>query len=230
MARGSDLARGSDMARGSDLVKIMADHNVDTEPTLELFWRQLRDGGRVRKAKRGYGAAEANALDAARYLIAAGGTDRPARAAEAEAYFSGAVVDHQYSLDAATNDKLLADIAARGLHLDAAVETLLLHLPEAARKGLLYLEFDRANGSAEIALNGARLQFSQPAAIEMRAAIDAALMRGEDVSDFVDTYSSLGRFGSGKNVRVAFYADILVALAKAVRSGSNTGAASVPLY
>lgn len=81
------------MALISDLISVCAQERLDTEATLTVFARRLREAGRLSQAGRGRGAAHATFLDGARLLIAAAATDHPERAVDAEYVFSNFTLD-----------------------------------------------------------------------------------------------------------------------------------------
>lgn len=198
------------MAKLSDLVTILALEHIDVPATLQLFSRRLREAGRVTKAKRGFGAAEATPLDAARLLISMGAADRPEQAVEGEMFFSSATADPMFH-DAGIIP-LFDEFQEQGARLDDALATILGNR-EFIWKNKPLLQFERATGSAKISVDHAALAFQQPEHLNVRK----ARLRGWDgIADpeqwECQQYASIGQFGSGKNICVSFDPRLLLSL------------------
>ena len=199
------------MAKLSDLVTILALEHIDVPATLQLFSRRLREAGRVTKAKRGFGAAEATPLDAARLLISTGATDRPERSVEGEMFFSSATADPMFHDSGVI--PLFDEFQEHGSRLDDALATILGNREFIWRNKPL-LQFDRATGSATISVDTTALVFQQPEHLVVRK----ARLRGWDGIEHPELwehqqYDIMGQFGSGKNIRVFFEPQVLASLA-----------------
>ena len=207
------------MAKLSDLVSVFAFHEVDTEGTLNLFSRRLREAGRVSKAKRGRGAASMSHLDAARFLIALGATDHPERVQEVEPFFSRSLPFCSPGAVASLPD-ILREILDQGFELDRAVAYLIQHISHVASKDAssTWLEIDRANGGAMIQIGRGALFFEQPQmhALHSSGSTDADL-------DFEEKFDEASResatFATGKSIKATFFVGILMHLHRKISEG-----------
>ncbi|AOG00234.1 hypothetical protein BSY18_632 [Blastomonas sp. RAC04] len=120
------------MALLSDLVRKCAELGIDSEKSLAVFARRLREAGRLSQAGRGRGAAHMNYVDAARFLIACAATDHPERAAECELAFSNTVFSSGFT----TQDDPLPLSAEAAPSLDIALAKML----EASATGVFHAE------------------------------------------------------------------------------------------
>ena len=204
------------MAKLSDLVAVMARLKIDSVESLNQFARALREEGRVSKAKRGFGAAEVTFLDAARLLIAAGATDRPTRAADAERHFSGSRVHPIYS--DAQDLPFVEAIVESSPTLDQALASILEHMATGTdwHHHAPWLCVERSTGGAKLQFGLSSVRFDQPAAIEHSRSIERALKRGEGLPGDPVEVVAANRFGDGKNLKAEFPPQTLLALANCV--------------
>ncbi|MEM7687795.1 MAG: hypothetical protein AAF291_02135 [Pseudomonadota bacterium] len=220
------------MAKLSDLVSAFASFDVDTSGTLSLFSRRLREAGRVSKAKRGRGAASMTYIDAARFLIALGATDHPARVQEVEPFFSRAL---PYCRPSALDElpDWLREILRDDKPLDEAVAYLIKHIwhVESSDVSKTWLEIDRANGAASIRMGRSELFFSQP---KMRALhlADDLVDDFENQEDFDDRFDEAAResatYATGKAIKATFYVGILMKLQQLIAEGEREDGRTIP--
>lgn len=201
------------MAILSDLVAICAHHRLDTEATLGLFSRELREAGRVSKAGRGRGAAKMTFLDAARFLIACAATDHPKRAADAEAVFSSTLSETGKQSSAPLDTALAATLASIA---DGSLDAAEKARAEAAGLShwvvMLSLDVFRSGVSAVLHAGESKVTYRHPAAIDMLAAENHETMLALSRAWERETE----RFTNGKNLHASLDAPLLRAIAHAV--------------
>lgn len=208
------------MALLSDLVAICAEHRVDTEATLNLFARRLREAGRVSKAGRGRGAAKMTFLDASRFLIACAATDHPERAADAEATFStlvnnaresssgrGKEHDGDRSLLEDSLTTLLGSIADGSF--DAALRKRGFKF---AVEAPLQLNLFRGAAACNLEAGGIILRFAHPAMVDLMTNRPTS----PDDPRVLAYEQEMLRFRTGKNLSAELNGDLLRAVAYAI--------------
>lgn len=209
------------MALLSDLVAICAEHRVDTEATLNLFARRLREAGRVSKAGRGRGAAKMTFLDASRFLIACAATDHPERAADAESTFSALVNNARET----TGGKGRGDREGDGSLLEESVTTLLSSIADGSfdlalrKRGFkfaveapLQLSLFRGAAACNLEAGGVILRFAHPAMVDLMVNRPTS---PEDPRVLAYEQEML-RFRTGKNLSAELNGDLLRAVASAI--------------
>ena len=221
LASPRSIAHYADMALLSDLVAICAEHRVDTEATLTLFARRLREAGRVSKAGRGRGAAKMTFLDGARFLIACAATDHPERAADAESAFSALInAGREISFG-----KGKGDHEGDGTLLDASLAEVLSSIADGSldaalrQRGFKYvvetplqLSLFRSAAACNLEAGGAILRFAHPTMADMMAnqpsTPDDPRMQAYEQETL--------RFRTGKNLSAELNSDLLRAVAHAI--------------
>ena len=228
------------MALLSDLVGICASHRLDSEATLSLFSRRLREAGRVSKAGRGRGAARMSFLDGARFLIACAATDHPERAADAERTFSGMVLAWG---DRSPNPSRPEVIPAKEAPatLDIALSAVLAALADGSLDAW-QLEMDKKR-----AAGGSLIHTPVIVSLDVfRSGVSAVLRAGPDSLHYMHeggaavVNAELGapllemseswmretdRFRSGKNLHASFDSSLLRAVAVAIAGNPEVIAA-----
>lgn len=196
------------MALLSDLVRICADLRIDSEGTLNVFARRLREAGRLSQAGRGRGAAHMTYLDAARFLIACAATDHPERAADAEFEFSNTIYhgDHDETDGMkATLDLAVADVLqclADGTIDDLERAERAALIPRADEfnipvEPVIWLVVHRSSVQAELRVRSDRLIYQHRGIIAMSKA-----SAGQDLTERAKDYEhATARFRGGKNLR-----------------------------
>jgi hypothetical protein len=211
----------------SDLVEVCSEKRVDAARTLNVFARRLREAERVTKAGRGRGAARMSYLDGARFLIACAATDRPERAADAEAVFSNMVWESEMRSgprswlrkdDAPTLDLALANLLGAIGHGEidrynqARAQDRAGHV---LTPPIFDLVIFRSSVAALIRFPDAEYRFQHPT----MAAVCAASTYAEQHPLLEAFERETDRFRSGKNIVVTFEAGLLRSIATIIEGG-----------
>ncbi len=214
----------------SDLVEVCSEKRVDAARTLNVFARRLREAERVTKAGRGRGAARMSYLDGARFLIACAATDRPERAADAEAVFSNMVWESEMLSgprswlrkdDAPTLDLALANLLGAIAHgeidryNEARAEKRADGKPVVLTPPIFDLVIFRSSVAALIRFPDAEYRFQHPT----MAAVCAASTYAEQQPLLEAFERETDRFRSGKNIVVTLEADLLRSIATIIEGG-----------
>lgn len=223
------------MALLSELVATCAEHRLDSEATLGVFARRLREARRLSQAGRGRGAAHMSYLDAARFLIACAATDHPERAVDAEYVFSNLVqhldmvrdpdfplpIETAPTLDVALS--LMLQAVGNGQVDQVASTRWREKHPHsiAPPLALIWLRINRGHANAELRLLEGRYIFQHPA---LKALTDSMASGTFDEVRTVATEAltrETHRFQTGKNLTAELDGTLLRAVASLI-SGSGS--------
>lgn len=212
------------MALLSELVATCEAHRLDTQATLTVFARRLREAGRLSQAGRGRGAAHMTFLDAARFLIACAATDHPERAVDAEHEFSrfenadGVFADEAARLTEKYLDEALAKVMewlCDGTLVRARTAKWAKDHPAFSEQCPVPVIADLTvsrGGTAWFNINGAQTAFHHPALIATVGSIKDGGYPVQKVAQEAferETY----RFRTGKNLTARLDTDLIRAVA-----------------
>lgn len=215
------------MALLSELVSICAGLGLDSEPTLNVFARRLREAGRISQAGRGRNAAHMTFLDGARFLISCAATDHPEKAVDAEHVFSSfrlmntGVRDLGFDMSAKTLDLALAgtlEALAVGRIRDlASAKSTSAYVPAPCFVGLRVVR----SGSAQIRVLDGMYNFSHPATVALLQSMDMSRAATKLAEDAIERETF--RFRTAKNITAELNTSLLVAVAECVSQNSKVG-------
>lgn len=230
------LMNGVDhMALLSELVSICAEKKLDTESTLAVFARRLREARRLTQAGRGRGAAHMSFLDASRFLIACAATDHPERAVDAESVFSNLVLRHgsrdeDFVLnddEAPTLDLALAKVlkALSDGDIDRFAAEQWARANPGGRSGgeaFLWLTLRRGGGSAYLRVLGGSYIYYHPALAAVMDSVDARSHEATKIAEASFERETL-RFRDAKNLTAELQIGLLRAVATLIAAPRKIG-------
>jgi hypothetical protein len=214
-----------------DIIRVMAAHQVDKEPTLRLFARSLSAAGKLSEPRPGPGGTLATLRDAARLLIAVAATDKPRDAARCVDVFGGMVWESAMVREGArqwlrqedepTLERgLAAALGALGAGEVHRYNEIVLRaenerptVPAIVFKTPPVVQFDLSRNGSGAAINicGATVRYIHPLlAAQFNKTYDEALVLSEEYE------RATADFRTGKSLRAFLDEPLLTAVARAV--------------
>lgn len=218
-----------------DIIRAMAAHQVDKEPTLRLFARTLSAAGKLSEPRPGPGGTLATFRDAARLLIAVAATDKPRDAARCVDVFGAMVWESEHTTsgsrqwlrqeDEPTLERGLATalgalgagevhryndiVNSRHFESDGRNPSFVIKLPP-----VVQFDLSRNGSGAAVNICGTTVRYIHPLlAAQFGKTYDEALALSEEYE------LATSDFRTGKNLRAFLDEPLLTAVARAVHVG-----------